>query len=104
MKPFIFIVKEEFKMSYIENIVIGNPLVTPMEIFARDSEDWEKNEKEKTMWTEERNLAVILKELGIVKSASEVRRNKPQLCVRLETLDYMEVKWGKRKLFVLVGE
>ena len=39
MKPFIFIVKEEFKMSYIENIVIGNPLVTPMEIFARDSED-----------------------------------------------------------------
>ena len=89
---------------YIENVVVGKPIVEPAEIFARDLEDWQKIEKEKTMWTEERNLAVILKELGIVKSVSEVRRNKPQLCVRLETLDYMEVKWGKRKLFVLVGE
>ena len=89
---------------YIENVVVGKPIVEPAEIFARDLEDWQKIEKEKTMWTEERNLAVILKELGIVKSVSEVRRNKPQFCIKLEKLDFMEVKWGKHKLFVLVGE
>lgn len=90
--------------GYIENIVIGKPIVSESFIFALNDEDWENIEKEKTYWTEERNLAVILKELGIVKSVSEVRRNKPQLCVKLDKLDYMEIKWGKRKLFVLVGE
>ncbi len=90
--------------GYIENIVIGKPIVSEASIFALNEEDWEQVEKEKTYWTEERNLAVILKELGIVKSVSEVRRNKPQLYVKLDKLDYMEIKWGKRKLFVLVGE
>lgn len=90
--------------GYIENIVIGNPIASEASMFALNEEDWEQVEKEKTYWTEERNLAVILKELGIVKSVSEVRRNKPQLYVKLDKLDYMEIKWGKRKLFVLVGE
>lgn len=90
--------------GYIENIVIGKPIVSEASMFALNEEDWEQVEKEKTYWTEERNLAVILKELGIVKSVSEVRRNKPQLYVKLNKLDYMEIKWGKRKLFVLVGE
>jgi hypothetical protein len=90
--------------GYIENIVIGKPIASEASMFALNEEDWEQVEKEKTYWTEERNLAVILKELGIVKSVSEVRRNKPQLYVKLDKLDYMEIKWGKRKLFVLVGE
>ena len=90
--------------GYIENIVIGKPIANEASMFALNEEDWEQVEKEKTYWTEERNLAVILKELGIVKSVSEVRRNKPQLYVKLDKLDYMEIKWGKRKLFVLVGE
>lgn len=90
--------------GYIENIVIGKPIASEVSMFALNEEDWEQVEKEKTYWTEERNLAVILKELGIVKSVSEVRRNKPQLYVKLDKLDYMEIKWGKRKLFVLVGE
>jgi hypothetical protein len=90
--------------KYYENIVIGKPIVSEASMFALNEEDWEQVEKEKTYWTEERNLAVILKELGIVKSVSEVRRNKPQLYVKLDKLDYMEIKWGKRKLFVLVGE
>ena len=89
--------------GYIENIVIGKPIASEASMFALNEEDWEQVEKEKTYWTEERNLAVILKELGIVKSVSEVRRNKPQLYVKLDKLDYMEIKWGKRKLFVLVG-
>ena len=90
--------------GYIENIVIGKPIASEGSMFALNEEDWEQVEKEKTYWTEQRNLAVILKELGIVKSVSEVRRNKPQLYVKLDKLDYMEIKWGKRKLFVLVGE
>ena len=102
---FIFVERVVSNMAaYIENIVIGNPIVEPAEIFAKDMKDWEQVEKEKTIWTDERNLAVILKELGIVKSVSEVRRNKPQFYVKLDKLDFMEVKWGKRKVFVLVGE
>ena len=90
--------------KYIENIVIGTPIVEPELIFALDIEDWEKVEKDKTMWTDERSLPAIMKELGIVSSISEVRRNKPHFCVKLEKLDYMEIKWGKRRLFILVGE
>lgn len=90
--------------GYIENIVIGKPIASEASMFALDEEDWENIEKEKTIWTDERSLAVILKEIGVVKSVSEVRRNKPQYAVKLEKLDFMEVKWGKRKLFVLVGE
>lgn len=91
-------------MAYIENIVIGVPIVEPSIIFAFDKEDWDSNEKDKTIWTEERSLPIIMKELGIVSSISEVKRNKPQLCIQLDKLDYLEVKWGKRRLFILVGE
>lgn len=90
--------------KHIENIVIGKPIVDEWMIFGLDKNDWETVEKDKTMWTEERNLAAIMKELGIVKSVSEVRRNKPQLVVPLTNLDYLEIKWGKHRLFVLVGE
>ena len=33
---------------YIENIVIGKPIVEPSTMFAADEDDWERNEKEKT--------------------------------------------------------
>lgn len=91
-------------MRYIENIVIGKPIVDEKTMFAIDDNDWEKIEKEKTFWTEQRHLPTLLKELEIVKSASEVRRNKPGLCIKLENLDFLEIKWGKRKLWILVGE
>jgi len=90
--------------KHIENIVIGKPIVEEWMIFGLDKDDWDVVEKDKTMWTEERNLAVIMKELGIVKSVSEVRRNKPELVKPLTELDYKEIKWGKNRLFVLVGE
>lgn len=91
-------------MAYIENVVIGTPLVQASEIFAFNQEDWIENEQEKTVLTEERYLPLIMKELGIVSSISEVKRNKPQLCIQLDKLDYVEIKWGKRRLFILVGE
>ncbi len=89
---------------YIENIVIGKPMVSEASLFAVDETDWEEVEKEKTIWTNKRNIAEIMKDIGMVKSISEVRRNKPQLCAPLTKVDFIEVKWGKKKLFVAVGE
>lgn len=91
---------------YIENIVIGKPLVDPSEVFATDENDWECVEKEKTLFTEERFLPKILVELGIYPSTSEIRRNKPELMVSLDKVDFInELKAKKkRKLWILIGE
>ena len=43
-------------------------------------------------------------DLGVVKSTSEVRRNRKELFISLDSLDYKEVKWGKHRLFILIGE
>ena len=91
-------------MAYIENIVIKKPLCSPEEMFASSKEDWERVEKEKTYFTEEISLPKILVEIGAVKSISEIRRNKPQLLMTLDHYDFLEVKWGKRKFYILVGE
>lgn len=88
----------------IENIVIGTPLVDPAALFSKNAEDWDKVEKEKTLWTTERNLPRLMKEAGVVSSVSEVRRNQPKLCVDLNEVDFLKIKWGKRFLFILVGE
>lgn len=91
---------------YIENIVIGQPIVDPSSIFASDIDNWNKIEKEKTYFTTERYLPRILVELGIYPSISEIRRNKPQLMTTLDELDYihnMKVS-KKRRLYILVGE
>lgn len=108
--------------KHIENIVIGTPICTPEEIFGviNNPEVWEK-EKELTIWTNERSLARLfggefeaswyeygeLKtdviSLGFAKSVSEVRRNRQDLAIMLDHLDYIEPKFGKNKLFILVG-
>ena len=89
---------------YIENIVIGNPIVEPSSIFGKDEEDWILFEQEKTYVTSERFLPRILVDLGIAPSISEVRRNRKDLVRTLEQLDYLEIKYGKRRLFILVGK
>ena len=88
----------------VHNIVIGTPLVSPESLIAYDQNDWENNEKSQTLFTEERNLPTILKEAGIVPSASEVRRNRPELMIKLESPDCFWVKWGKKKVYIIVGE
>lgn len=60
---------------YIENIVIGKPLLHPKELLAVDDNDWVNIEKEKTLFTEERCLHKILVMIGIFPSVSEIRRN-----------------------------
>ena len=88
-----------------QNVIVGVPLVgTPTELFGSSLEDWALNESEVTLLTEERFLPLILVEAGIVKSTSEVRRNRPDLWRELNELDFFQVKWGKKFLWILVGE
>ena len=86
------------------NIVIGKPLVEPSLLLAYDQTDWEENEEKQTFFTETHFLPSVLKEAGIVSSTSEVRRNQPKLCVNLTELDCFWLKWGKKKLYIIVGE
>ena len=86
------------------NIIIGKPLVEPWTLISSSQEEFEKFDKRDTLFTEERFLPAVLVEAGIVKSRSEVKRNKPELCVNLDTLDCIWVKWGKQKIFIVVGE
>jgi hypothetical protein len=88
----------------IRNVVIGNPIVDVAGILASDSCDWENNEKDYTLFTETRFLPAIMKEAGIVSSTGEVRRNKPELCITLDRLDCINIKWGKKFLYIVVGE
>ncbi len=91
---------------YIENIVIGNPIVNFASMFGKDESDWNSIEKEKTYFTEERFLPRILVSIGIYPSVNEIRRNKPELMVTLDKLDFVDcLKVSKkRKVWILVGE
>lgn len=93
-------------MKYIENIVIGIPIAEPSDMFALDNDDWERIEKEKTFYTHERFLPKLLVELGIYPSISEIRRNKLNLMVNLDKVDFLDnLKVSKkRRLWILVGK
>lgn len=88
----------------IMNVVVGTPLVDPWMLLAYDAADWEANEKHQTLFTDQRYLPAILKEAGIVPSLSEVRRNRPELVTTLDKPDCFWVKWGKKRLYIVVGE
>ena len=91
---------------YIENIVIGKPIVDPSTMFAADEDDWERIEKEKTYYTDERFLPRILVNIGIYPSVNEIRRNKSELMISLDKLDFIDNLRvsKKRRLWILVGE
>ena len=87
-----------------QNVVIGTPLFEPKELIAINDLDWDKNEKPVTYFTEERFLPKIMKEIGLVSATSEVRRNKPELMITLDKPDCFWLKWGKKKVWIVVGE
>ena len=92
-------------MPYIENIVIGTPLVSAKELLSANDSDWVNVEFEKTIFTNERYLPNILVRLGIYPSISEIRRNKPELMIRLDKIDFINIKpKKKRPLWIIVGE
>ncbi len=86
------------------NVVIGKPLVNPKTLLALDDLDWKNNEQQQTLFTETRYLPAVMKEAGVVQSTSEVRKNRPDLNISLENPDCLWVKWGKKRLYVIVGE
>ena len=90
---------------YIENIVIGKPLVEAKTLLSFNNDDWEKVEKEKTLFTEERFLPKILVNIGIYPSISEIRRNKPELMKTLNEICFIDgLKASKkRKVWIIVG-
>lgn len=86
------------------NVVVGKPIVDVSSLLAINDRDWEENEKKDTLFTETRFLPAIMKEAGLVQSTGEVRRNKPELCITLDKIDCINLKWGKKFLFIVVGE
>ena len=87
-----------------QNVIIGNLLCEPHLLFAYDEQDWENNEKQNTLITNERFLPRLLVEAGIAKSANEVRKNRPELVKELVEVDFIKLKWGKKFLWIAVGE
>lgn len=86
------------------NVVIGNPIVNAETLIALNKQDWEENEKKNTLFTNTRFLPAVMKEAGVVQSTGEVRRNRPELVKTLDNLDCINLKWGKKFLFIVVGE
>lgn len=100
-------IKERWiEKMYVENIIIGKPIVEPSTMLSLDEDDWNRTEKEKTYYTEERFLPRILVDIGIYPSINEIRRNKPELMIELNQLDFLDnLKVSKkRRLWILVGE
>ena len=98
---------------YIGNIVIGKPIIEPSTMFAINEYDWNNVEREKTYYTDERFLPRILVDIGIYPSVNEIRRNKPELMVTFDKLNFIDGngKYSqglkvskKRRLWILVGE
>ena len=88
----------------VHNIVIGIPLVPAWKLLSDSEEDFENFDKRDTLFTDERFLPAALVEAGVSNSRSEIRRNRPDLCVRLDKPDCFNIKIGKKFLYVVVGE
>ena len=88
----------------MENVIIGKLSVEPWYLFALDKNDWDYNEKDKTLFTDEKFIPRIMAQAGIVKSTSEVRRNHPDLVREVKNNSFEIIKWGKKFLFIACGE
>lgn len=90
--------------KHIENIVIGKPIIDELFLLSYDIDDWNNNECTKTVWNTERYLPKLLVKYGFTKSTSELRRNRKDLCMTLDKPDFLEIKLGKRKIWIVIGE
>jgi hypothetical protein len=87
---------------HIENIVLSNAVLDPFGLLSNGTIlDWEF-EKEQTLFNvDETFLPRILVLAGIAPSTSEVKRNHPNLWRDVPEGQFTEVKWGKRRLFIV---
>lgn len=88
----------------IENIVIGKPLVDLHHLLGENKDD--TFFLKSTLFTNERFLPNILKELGLIKSSSWVRKNKPNLMVELNETGCIDIQLSKKKkpIHIIIGE
>ena len=86
---------------HIENIVVGKPIVDLGILLGTGKGD--TSFKEYTVFDTERNLHELLVKYGIMKSKREIRRNRPDLIKNLDKLDCLQIKVGKKKLWIIVG-
>ena len=91
------------KLAIVKDIVIGKPICEPWYMFCNEQNEWD-DIKDNVLFTEERYLPKLMVDCGLVKSISEVRRNKPELVINLDKPDFIEVKWGKSRLYIQIGE
>lgn len=91
------------KQIIVKNIVIGKPICDPWYMFCNEPDEWDTTKKD-ILFTEDRYLPRLMVNCGLVDSISEVRRNKPELMINLDKPDFLEVKWGKSRLYIQVGE
>ena len=91
------------KLAIVKDIVIGKPICDPWYMFCNEQNEWD-DIKDNVLFTEERYLPKLMVDCGLVKSISEVRRNKPELVINLDKPDFIEVKWGKSRLYIQVGK
>ena len=78
-----------------KNVVIGKPIVDLKELYGDEKID---------LFTNERFLPNILVQLGFFRSNFEVRKNRPDLFIELNKLDFMHIKVGKKHLWLTVGK
>jgi len=86
---------------HIQNIVIGYSLVDLGMLlgdYYNDKSFWSV-----TVQDDERFLPKLLAKHGFTSSASEIRRNRKDLVKTLDKPDFLEIKLGKKKLWVVVG-
>jgi len=78
------------------NIVIGKPLVD-LKLLGIEND-------EITVFEEKKFLPRILVKHGFFKSTSQIRKNRPDLFIELNKLDFIELKIGHKRLCIVVGE
>lgn len=109
--------------KFINHIVINKPIIDEFQMFSLNKEEWEKIDKFTTIWTNEISLANILVgeipikhfdkdgnfvedtiKLGVFPSKGQLRKNRPDLIQDLNSLDFKEIKIGKKKFWLLIGQ
>lgn len=93
---------------YIENIIIGKPIVPLITLLGNETNPNDISWKEVTVFDEERYLPRLLVKYGFTTSANEIRRNRKDLNVILDKLDCLEITMGKGKnrkeIYIVIGE
>lgn len=88
---------------YIENIVIGQPLVS-LDTLLGSEQYPQYDYMVVTVRDDERYLPRLLANHGFTSSAKEIKRNRKDLDIRLDKPDCLDIKLGKKRIYIVVGE